>query len=1035
MIREDEFTNSKSNNDSFISKSEYGNTQDSEYSDSGEMNLHKAAYDASLMKSQNTTKMVEDVTQGTSTAIESTVGSSTAASGIAASTVGVITVASTVAIGALGVLTGVSLTSHDYTVVLDSMRIIGDSMSYCVSVYDQDMTEEDYEEYFRERYENYDQDQPAEEEEEMTYPFVVKLYNNNYSASMPADYLSNEGYFSHITVGDTYTIEVSEDRFGGDILYETTFVATYSYSFDEFSFPVNVDLENGTFDVYMDFMDDSDTYSDLTLYIYDLELPDEINYTFNLEKVTGYQTIIGPNSPDKIDVFKDWGYRFTFKENGELITYKEDIAHFEDMYGRKSGFNEFVFDRTFSYKEGTMEVRLDYDNDFGWYDNFVLSMHAWYESQDTQGDDESYDFDIELESVTTVQVLNVFEYEMNLETPYTYELTCEYQGEKITLEEETTKFYFSDNSGAKSEWYGFEFDKTANFLEDSFDVRLDYIDDFGRYYNFVLTLLPNGVNAQYDFYLDSTDEVQTCTFDEQQHWNYSFDYEYSYTLTAYYIDEQVTLDRSEDYFKFADNSGFHGLVFDGTFDYGNRTFDLRLDYEDPNGYFSDFMFRLFDEDYPEEPYCEIPLEAVSTVQTIDMDTYDISTSSTWFNYSLACSYKGNTVVLAHSEESFQFYDLDMHPTADITFINNEINYTDGSLWVQLDITDKYNFMSDIYITFYGRNNDEQDEYENEYTCYLDNTDEPQQVTIERNNEDTDVNFIKYGVAYNVFWTYYTEEDEDTGSLYSDPKPITLTNSAKTVFNGVTSKYQVYQSTYAGSGEEACFMYIKFDYTDENNMWSSFKAYWEGKNDNGSTFSSADINLLYDRDFYGWHRVHVSSESGEFGGMPIFDGNGYDLVIIADYNNPYTGESEVDREIYRVENTHPTFGGADREIFKATLTDIGYDGTDYNLTVMELLYHNSDFGEYDYYVNVSFIFEDEESGAKYTYSLPEFSDYFDINFSNFDDGPVDPSEEWDGKYFTVTIHYSITSDPYDSNPTITGPYDCVIATHRKFAISV
>ena len=263
----------------------------------------------------------------------------------------------------------------------------------------------------------------------------------------------------------------------------------------------------------------------------------------------------------------------------------------------------------------------------------------------------------------------------------------------------------------------------------------------------------------------------------------------------------------------------------------------------------------------------------------------------------------------------------------------------------------------------------------------------------------------------------------------------MTNSAKTVFNGVTSKYQVYQSTYAGSGEEACFMYIKFDYIDENNMWSSFKAYWEGKNDNGSTFSSADINLLYDRDFYGWHRVHVSSESGEFGNMPIFDGNGYDLVIIADYNNPYTGESEVDREIYRVENTHPTFGGADREIFKATLTDIGYDGTDYNLTVMELLYHNSDFGEYDYYVNVSFIFEDEESGAKYTYSLPEFSDYFDINFSNFDGGPVDPSEEWDGKYFTVTIHYSVTSDPYDSNPTITGPYDCVIATHHKFAISV
>ena len=1028
-MRDDEFTNSKSNNDSFIGKSEYGNLPENEFSDSGEMNLHKAAYDASLMKTQNT-KTVEDVTQGAAGA-ETTVASSTAASGIAASGVGVVVVASTVAIGALTALTGISLTHHDYQVYLDSLRVIGNEMSYLVSVYDNDMTEEDYDEYFRERYENMDQGQ--ELEKEMEYPFVVKLYNLSYEATQPADYLSNEGYFSNITVGETYTLEVSEDRFGGDILYETTFVATYSYSIDDFSFPVNVDLENGTFDIYLDFTDDANAYSDFTLYLYDLDAPEQVNYTFDLEKIAGYQTIIGPNSPDKIDVFKDWGYRFTFKENGELVTYKEDIAHFKDMYGRKSGFNAFVFDRTFSYKEGTMEVRLDYDNDFGWYDNFVLSMHAWYESQGTTSGEDSYDFDIELESVDTVQVLNVFEYEMNLETPYTYELTCTYQGETITLEEETTRFYFSDNSGAKSEWNAFIFDKTANFLTNSFDVRLDYIDDFGRYYNFVLTLYPNGVNAQYDFYLDSTDEVQTCTFDEQQHWNYSFDYEYSYTLTAYYIDEQVTLDRSEDFFTFADNSGFHSLVFDGSYDYGNSTFDLRLDYEDPDGNFSDFVFRLFDEEDLDQVYCEIPLEAVTTTQTIDMETYDIVTSS-WYYYSLACSYKGNTVVLAHSEESFQFVDPDMRPTASVTIINNEINYADCTMWVQLDITDKYNFISDINLVLYGRNNDDQDPYENECTVWLEATNEPQQVTIERNNEDTDVNFIKYDVAYNLFWTYYTEEDEDTGSLFSEPKPIALTNSAKTVFNGVTSKYQLYQSTYAGSGEEACFMYIKFDYTDENNMWSSFKAYWEGKNDNGSTFSSADINLVNDREFYGWHRVHVSSESGEFGNMPIFDGNGYDLVIVADYNNPYTGESEVDKEIYRVENTHPTFGGADREIFSATLTDISSDGETYALTVMDILYHNSVYGEYDYFVNVSFIFEDEESGNTYTYTLAEFSDYLYLRFSDFDGGEVDPWE-WDGKYFTVTIHYSVTSDLYDPDATISGPYDVVIATHHQFAVSV
>ena len=102
--------------------------------------------------------------------------------------------------------------------------------------------------------------------------------------------------------------------------------------------------------------------------------------------------------------------------------------------------------------------------------------------------------------------------------------------------------------------------------------------------------------------------------------------------------------------------------------------------------------------------------------------------------------------------------------------------------------------------------------------------------------------------------------------------------------------------------------------------------------------------------------------------------------------------------------------------------------------MDILYHNSVYGEYDYFVNVSFIFEDEESGNTYTYILAEFSDYLYLRFSDFDGGEVDPWE-WDGKYFTVTIHYSVTSDPDNPNATISGPYDVVIATHHQFAVSV
>ena len=90
-MRDDEFTNSKSNNESFIAKSEFGNLPDSEFSDSGEMHMHKAAYDPSLMKSNSNsgnTKTVEDVTQSSSTAVESTVAGSGAATSIAATSAG-----------------------------------------------------------------------------------------------------------------------------------------------------------------------------------------------------------------------------------------------------------------------------------------------------------------------------------------------------------------------------------------------------------------------------------------------------------------------------------------------------------------------------------------------------------------------------------------------------------------------------------------------------------------------------------------------------------------------------------------------------------------------------------------------------------------------------------------------------------------------------------------------------------------------------------------------------------------------------------
>ena len=1027
-MRDDEFTNSKSNNDSFIGKSEYGNLPENEFSDSGEMNLHKAAYDASLMKSQNnSTKTVEDVTQGAAGA-ETTVAASTSASTIAAGSVGVIAVASTVAIGALTALTGISLAHHDYQVYLDSLRVIGNEMSYLVSVYDNDMTEEDYDEYFRERYENMDQGQ--EPEEEMEYPFVVKLYNLSYEATQPADYLSNEGYFSNITVGETYTLEVSEDRFGGDVIYETSFVASYSYSIDDFSFPVNVDLENGTFDIYMDFTDDADAYSDFTLYLYDLDAPEQVNYTFDLEKIAGYQTIIGPNSQDKIDVFKDWGYRFSFKENGELVTYKEGVAHFEDMYGRKSGFNQFIFDKTYSYKEGTMDVRLDFDNDFGWYDNFVLTLTAHYVEEDpTTGDGSQTwtdDREIELQTTTDVQTIDVMGLDLNLMDPnvtFTYVLTADVRGVTTTVAEENEPFSLTDNSGAKSEWNRFIFDKTANFLENSFEVQLDYVDDFYYYDDFTLTLLPSGVNAQYDFHLEATTEVQTCVFDEQLHWNYSFDYDYSYSLTCTYQGAIQTLD-SGDSFKFTDISGFHGFEFDGTYNYGNQTFDVQLDYEDPNDYFSNFVMHIVEEDYPDEPYADISLEKTTEVQHVNMTEYDFN-SETWYLYTLTCDYKGNSVTLISDNNSFMFSDPDLVPSGSVAFVNNEMNYHDGTMWVQFDYTDKYNMISSAWLVFYGKNSEDQDDYINESSeIYLEVTKDPQEINIADINtgEEDGINFTKYNLAYDLYYEYYTDIDTDISSLYGYPHPITLTNSAKTEVNGYQSKFQVFEGMDSTQGYAQTYMYIYFDATDENGMWSSYKAYWEGVNpENGSTFVQADIQFN-ERELGGWHKATITCAGAS---DDIFNGDGWDLVVVADVNNPYTGYSAVDEEIYRIKDTKPVYVDApDPEIFDVGFSDTVISGGDDNWSLTAF---PTFAGDETQFTDFAIIFEQEDR-TTYTYSLT-FTSYFDFYVNDPDEGEIDVNVFTDVP-FKISIRYRTVVNGVTSE-LITK----VVATNKSFGLSV
>ena len=1022
MIREDEFTNSKSNNDSFIGKSEYGNTQDSEYSDSGEMNLHKAAYDPSLMKSSNNnTKTVEDVTQGAGA--ETTVGSSSTASGIAAGTVSTVVAASSVAVVAIGVLTGISVALHDYSFEWNSFIVTSNQLRYDLTILDKEMKDEDYESWH---------DQNPDNPEESSMPFLIRVYNNNYDSSQELYYFESSGVFSNLTLGEKYNIVVSENKFNGQIIYDDSFVTYTNSSIIDFRFDGTSDFENGTFEVYMDVVDEKDIMDSYQIDLYEPDAPEKILASFELEEQEeDYQYIsyMGPNNNALIDITKEYGYTFSYMSNGERVEYKKDTVSFHDMYGRVSQFNGLIFDKTYNFKEGTMDVRLDYQDYFGWYDNFVLTLTAHYVEGDPTSADGSQtwtdDREIELQATSDVQTIDVMGLDLNLMDPnvtFTYVLTADYRGVNTTLAEESEPFTLEDNSGAKSEWNKFIFDKTANFLENSFEVQLDYVDDFYYYDDFTLTLLPSGVNAQYDFHLESTTEVQTCVFDAQQHWNYSFDYEYSYSLTCAYQGAIRTLDSGEN-FKFTDTSGFHGFEFDGTYNYGNQTFDVQLDYEDPNDYFSNFVMHIVEEDYPDEPYADISLEKTTEVQHVDMTEYDFN-SETWYLYTLTCDYKGNSVTLISDNNSFMFSDPDLVPSGSITFVNNEMNYHDGTMWVQFDYTDKYNMISSAWLVFYGKNSEDQDDYINESSeIYLEVTKDPQQINIADINtgEEDGINFTKYNLAYDLYYEYYTDIDTDISSLYGSPHPITLTNSAKTEVSGYESKFQVFPEMDNAAGYEKYRMWINFDAIDENNMWSSYKAYWEGENENGTTFQQAVIEFD-ERELGGWHKVTIQCE-GE--NDAIFNGEGWDLVVIADVNNPYTGYSAVDEEIYRIKDTKPVYVDApDPEIFNVGFSDTVISGGEdnYSLTAFPTF-----AGDETQFMDFAIIFE-QKDGTTYTYSRT-FTSYFDFYVNDPDEGEIDVNVFTDVP-FKISIRYRTVVNGVTSE-LITK----VVATNKSFGLSV
>jgi hypothetical protein len=533
-----------------------------------------------------------------------TVTSATTASNVAATTATVVTAASVVAVTAVAVGTGISVALHNYDYRFNSFKVTSDALYYELLVVDLN----DEKRADGESYEEYDRPNEEDREDESKAPFTLRVYNEYYDYSVPTYYDSNWGEFTSLKPEQQYHIVLSENRFGGETIFDEQFTTlkeeTRVSEFRGISWDKTCNFLTMMMNVKLDYQDDYDRFSDfkfnLKSEVMTADAPNEISY--DLVKTTEEQQIKLDNN-QSFNLVETYEYTFTYMDEGVEVTAESGSVHFEDNSGAESKFNQFIFDKTANFINRTFDVQLDFVDDFNVYDNFVLSMFRTYEQEGmTIIDDMSVD--IPLQKTAEVQTVDLDGYEVMLSDSYHYKLTCNYYNEPKVLDEGNVTF--TDTSGAVTEFRELIFDKKANFDTRTFEVQLDYTNDLGYLYGFQMTLTDLTTSEERTYYLQETTDVQTITVDEIQEYIdenpvYYIDiveHRMSYSFKYMNQDQEVVVVPGEE-FKFKNSlvSTFQGI--DTSYDFiadltdGPFHLPMRFLYDDAAHVYQSFSVKVF----------------------------------------------------------------------------------------------------------------------------------------------------------------------------------------------------------------------------------------------------------------------------------------------------------------------------------------------------------------------------------------------------------------------------------------------------------
>ena len=533
-----------------------------------------------------------------------------------------------------------------------------------------------------------------------------------------------------------------------------------------------------------------------------------------------------------------------------------------------------------------------------------------------------------------------------------------------------------------SEVRGATLSTNADFVNNTFDVTLDYVDELNKYSNFAVTLTkvnqqpaPNGLIHRADgnpitsdegesvttktFALEKTTATQTIQAgNDFKIENGSFTYSFSYESTDN-PGQAISIPTSSSTVTFVDNV-HQSVVNSATLlqeaDFRNTRVTVNLDFVDDYHKLSNFKLMLQEislepDSQPDPMYYS--LQPIVGNQTVDLINGENETSllDRSFNYMITYDSTDYDIEQVAASGQITFTDSTFFSEFYGASISSVITMTYKYFTVELNFQDDYWIFYSIHVTLTRQT--QLSDQQQEYSFELGHQTEPQQVEFPQIQEG----------QYSYVFTYMRYDDQNqtvftaaSGTVRFDD-PDWVPSTAIINGNGVTFLYADYTNK---------TVTIQLDYEDEDDFISEFTlTLTDNKTSGHLVYSTTDNSLLKTTD----------PQTLSLGG--------------------FEGDNQV---MIDVSNT----GG-----FAYTLSWVDNGESDYN----EIL--NQTVADVKDYVNgINFAFDSYDSGAvPITYEQLQFSftynDYFDnLLWSGFELEISTPEEQGGQTSGQLTQTYTI-----------------------------